>query len=196
MRITCPVCAATYDVPDQMLRSGRKVRCGSCGEQWMATAPAAAASPPDPAPDQTVAAPRAMSAPPPPPPAPPPSEITAAVASAAPAARAAAEAEPPPAAGRHPLLAVVGAEPAPRAAAPPPPPTIAREPPPPSVWDRLTDASEQPKPLFVSEPLQPGRGGVAMTYDEAPVPRRAGAAVWLGWILSLVIWGLVAWAAY
>ncbi len=38
MRIVCPVCDATYDVPDAMLASGaRKVRCAKCGNEWAPT---------------------------------------------------------------------------------------------------------------------------------------------------------------
>jgi predicted Zn finger-like uncharacterized protein len=38
MRIVCPSCDATYDVPDAMLAGGaRKVRCVRCGNEWMPT---------------------------------------------------------------------------------------------------------------------------------------------------------------
>jgi predicted Zn finger-like uncharacterized protein len=41
MRIVCPACDATYDVPEAMLaRGARKVRCARCGNEW---APSAAA---------------------------------------------------------------------------------------------------------------------------------------------------------
>ena len=35
-RITCPDCAATYDVPEAQARIGRAVRCAGCGTQWLA----------------------------------------------------------------------------------------------------------------------------------------------------------------
>jgi predicted Zn finger-like uncharacterized protein len=39
MRIVCPSCDATYDVPDAMLAGGaRKVRCVRCGNEWVPTA--------------------------------------------------------------------------------------------------------------------------------------------------------------
>ena len=34
MRIDCPSCHASYDVPDRLLRSGRTVRCARCGAEW------------------------------------------------------------------------------------------------------------------------------------------------------------------
>lgn len=34
MRIDCPSCHASYDVPDRLLRSGRAVRCARCGAEW------------------------------------------------------------------------------------------------------------------------------------------------------------------
>jgi predicted Zn finger-like uncharacterized protein len=35
MRISCSVCSTTYEVPDQTLAVGRKVRCAKCGHQWV-----------------------------------------------------------------------------------------------------------------------------------------------------------------
>lgn len=34
MRITCPSCAAEYEVPAPRLSSGKKVRCARCGAEW------------------------------------------------------------------------------------------------------------------------------------------------------------------
>ena len=34
MRIVCPTCAATYDVPDSLLTGTRAVRCARCHGQW------------------------------------------------------------------------------------------------------------------------------------------------------------------
>jgi predicted Zn finger-like uncharacterized protein len=36
MRITCPSCAAEYEVPASRLSSHRMVRCVRCGGEWMA----------------------------------------------------------------------------------------------------------------------------------------------------------------
>lgn len=47
MRIACPNCQATYEVPDSMLARGpARVRCARCATEW---APEAAAAPQDPA---------------------------------------------------------------------------------------------------------------------------------------------------
>ncbi len=35
MRIVCPECGATYDVPDAALTRPRSVRCAQCGVTWM-----------------------------------------------------------------------------------------------------------------------------------------------------------------
>jgi predicted Zn finger-like uncharacterized protein len=44
MRIVCPSCDATYDVPDAMLAAGpRAVKCARCGKEWTASAARAAA---------------------------------------------------------------------------------------------------------------------------------------------------------
>jgi predicted Zn finger-like uncharacterized protein len=36
MRIKCPSCSATYDVPDTLLQRPRTVRCAQCGVDWEA----------------------------------------------------------------------------------------------------------------------------------------------------------------
>ncbi len=48
MRITCPACNASYDVPDAMLGAGRSVRCVRCLREWQPqpATPAHAATPP------------------------------------------------------------------------------------------------------------------------------------------------------
>ena len=48
MRITCPTCEATYDVPEKLLRPDREVRCARCGGRWLPT-PAEPGMPPPPA---------------------------------------------------------------------------------------------------------------------------------------------------
>jgi predicted Zn finger-like uncharacterized protein len=48
MRIACPACEATYDVPDAMLAGGtRMVRCARCGNEWSPQATSAAPLPPE-----------------------------------------------------------------------------------------------------------------------------------------------------
>jgi len=37
MRIPCPSCSAIYEVPDDLLVVVRKVRCASCGHEWLTT---------------------------------------------------------------------------------------------------------------------------------------------------------------
>jgi predicted Zn finger-like uncharacterized protein len=136
MRIACPNCAATYDVPDQMLASGRKVRCGKCGTQWL---PAAA-------PAQAEAVP----------PGPPP-------------------------------------------AGDPEPPLPKPEPPPrPMVRERLADlprAPANPAPLAMDR-IADSSYAVPESAVGPIGARRRRTAAWLGWAVSIVIWGLVVWAAY
>ncbi len=51
MRITCPACNASYDVPDAMLGVGRSVRCARCLREWQPQpAPVSADEPASPAP--------------------------------------------------------------------------------------------------------------------------------------------------
>ncbi len=40
MQITCPACAATYEVPDALLVPGRRARCARCGHEWEPSADA------------------------------------------------------------------------------------------------------------------------------------------------------------
>lgn len=67
MRITCPSCAADYEVPDTLLAGGRALRCQRCGTQFTAGAAEPPAVAPPPAPPVEDARPPA----PPPAPAPP-----------------------------------------------------------------------------------------------------------------------------
>ena len=49
MRIACPNCQATYEVPEAMIGSGRMLRCAKCGRDWLVPgggAPSAAPPPP------------------------------------------------------------------------------------------------------------------------------------------------------
>lgn len=50
MRITCPSCHATYEVPDALVgAAARKVRCARCAFEWLPE-PMATAPPPEPPP--------------------------------------------------------------------------------------------------------------------------------------------------
>ncbi len=91
MRISCPDCAASYEVPDAMLSAGREVRCARCGRSWTPAGaslpPPTAAPAPRPAP---VAPPEPAAGPAPmPEPVPPPAAALAPVAAPPPAATAA-----------------------------------------------------------------------------------------------------------
>ena len=47
MQVTCPNCAAGYDVPDRLLApSGRRMRCARCANEFRAALPAVEAPPP------------------------------------------------------------------------------------------------------------------------------------------------------
>ena len=75
MRIACPSCDATYDVPDRLLAGpARSLRCSRCGVEFALPGVAAVTPPPEPPPPE---APRAAEPAPPPAPAarpePPPS---------------------------------------------------------------------------------------------------------------------------
>ncbi|MDO9708940.1 zinc-ribbon domain-containing protein [Paracraurococcus lichenis] len=60
MRISCPACEATYEVPDRLIGTGRTLRCKACRHAWH-VGPATPAAAPEPAPA---------------PPAPPPAQRT------------------------------------------------------------------------------------------------------------------------
>ncbi len=59
MRIRCPSCSATYEVPDALLDPPRTVRCARCANDWTAVAVAD-----DPLPEMTVAPVEAAEIPP------------------------------------------------------------------------------------------------------------------------------------
>jgi len=44
MRIRCPSCSATYEVPDALVSPPRTVRCAECAQDWMAEPVADAAA--------------------------------------------------------------------------------------------------------------------------------------------------------
>jgi predicted Zn finger-like uncharacterized protein len=49
MRIACPSCATTYEVPETRLGPGKVVRCTRCGGEWVPIPePSEAPPPPDP----------------------------------------------------------------------------------------------------------------------------------------------------
>lgn len=39
MRIACPACGATYEVPDRLIGAGRRLRCAKCGHEWLVRPP-------------------------------------------------------------------------------------------------------------------------------------------------------------
>jgi predicted Zn finger-like uncharacterized protein len=82
MRIVCPSCTATYEVPERLTASGKRLRCARCAHEWL---------PPE------------MAAPRPPPPPPPPLRETPAPASVP----LQAERKPRPPARRTPWLPVM-----------------------------------------------------------------------------------------
>ncbi|MCX7933366.1 MAG: zinc-ribbon domain-containing protein, partial [Rhodovarius sp.] len=45
MRLACPACAATYEVPDALVGQGRQIRCARCGHVWFAAPAQAPAAP-------------------------------------------------------------------------------------------------------------------------------------------------------
>jgi predicted Zn finger-like uncharacterized protein len=82
MRIICPSCSATYDVPDSLVTPERIVRCARCRNEWIPVQavppePPAAPEPPpagEPAPRASELPPAEEPAPPRAPPEPPPTE--------------------------------------------------------------------------------------------------------------------------
>jgi predicted Zn finger-like uncharacterized protein len=51
MRLACPSCGATYEVPDERLRPGvRRLRCACCAYEWVIEPPAPPSFPPAPPP--------------------------------------------------------------------------------------------------------------------------------------------------
>jgi predicted Zn finger-like uncharacterized protein len=87
MRINCPSCNATYEVPDTLLgAAARRVRCARCAHEWTPEQPAPQAAPPPPAPPPA--------APPPPPPEPEPAVERPAAPRPRPVPRV--DADPPP----------------------------------------------------------------------------------------------------
>ena len=76
MIITCPNCAARFNLKDELLGDkGRNVKCAKCAHRWFAEKPADVTKPaapkPEPAPAPPPPPPPAPPPPPPPPPAPP-----------------------------------------------------------------------------------------------------------------------------
>lgn len=53
MRIDCPSCAATYEVPDTLLTGRKQVRCARCGQQWTPAAPKLPQETPEDTPEET-----------------------------------------------------------------------------------------------------------------------------------------------
>jgi predicted Zn finger-like uncharacterized protein len=63
MRIACPSCAATYEVPASRLRPGKLVRCARCANDWLPVQQAEPAVPPSTSADPATAVVPATAAP-------------------------------------------------------------------------------------------------------------------------------------
>lgn len=61
MRIACPTCDATYEVPDALIGAGRRLRCARCAHEWLVEP---ASLEPEPAPPQAAPVPMASVPPP------------------------------------------------------------------------------------------------------------------------------------
>ena len=63
MNIACPICDASYEVPESVLAARRPLRCARCGHDWIpgddAPAPEPAAAQPEPPPEAVAEAPSA-----------------------------------------------------------------------------------------------------------------------------------------
>jgi predicted Zn finger-like uncharacterized protein len=68
MRIVCPTCDATYEVPDALIGAGRRLRCAKCAHEWLVEPPSPAGPGPEPGPGPAPppAAPVPMASVPPP----------------------------------------------------------------------------------------------------------------------------------
>ncbi len=53
MRVSCPACDAAYEIPDDVMAAGRRLRCARCANEWV---PVAAEDPADLAPPPPVVA--------------------------------------------------------------------------------------------------------------------------------------------
>ena len=49
MRIACPTCDATYEVPDALIGAGRRLRCAKCAHEWLVEPASPALLEPEPA---------------------------------------------------------------------------------------------------------------------------------------------------
>jgi predicted Zn finger-like uncharacterized protein len=170
MKIVCPACEATYDVPESVLASKRQVRCARCGNDWVPGAnwqpePAPAAEPAPTA--ETAQSPAPAQTPPPEPPPQPAAEAQT------------AQPEPPPAAPEPPAAA-----PEPLAAVPDLPPAA----PEPTFDDRLPE----PDPAAVPPAAARLRQSAATAFGNAPEPplavpaTRTPVGAWIASILLLV----------
>jgi predicted Zn finger-like uncharacterized protein len=109
MKIVCPSCAATYEVPEAVVAAKRSVRCARCGNNWVPGGEAVAES-------TAVVAPPKVAEAPPPAPAPEPAAV------AEPAA------EPIDEPGPEPVIATATPVAPPAPVPPPAPPTRAAVP--------------------------------------------------------------------
>jgi len=147
MRVTCPTCAAVYEIPEPLLGSRERIlHCGHCATEWAVAAP----KPESPKPDS---------------------------AAEAEGARAPSLAIPVRAAREEPEIVV----PAPTVTGPASPSTLQAK--------GLGEKRPGERPFVLgSEPARPS----------VPARERGGGSggVWLGWVASLIVLGLLVWGAY
>ena len=66
MQIACPACDARYQIPDERLAPGKRVKCARCGQSWAPIDAIPEPEPPPPPPEPLpVAQPLTPAAPPP-----------------------------------------------------------------------------------------------------------------------------------
>lgn len=185
MRIACPHCGATYELPAAMIGPGKKVRCARCKTVWSLAEPAAAAPTAEPVPPPPAESAPAPAPPPAAPiaPAPPPESPVFAAAEAGPEAQPEPEPRPEP-------------EPQPR---PEPRPEPETEPGAPETEPAVAFspplAARVPELVVRPDPAEEIRSKVRSAAYEAS-RRRRGAPVLAAWVLSLAVVGGAVAAAY
>jgi predicted Zn finger-like uncharacterized protein len=173
MRIHCPACQATYEVPDHLIGPGRSLRCRTCGHAWRV------------APEPILSEPAASA------------EPAAQVEPAAPAGAKAEALPPPPEARPRPLPAPPGPLPPPpvppEAALPADEPLAAEAP------AGETEAAAETRAGRATPPLLAALRRQAKAIEPPlaqPPPAEADTALrlaWAGSLLLLLLLGLALW---